>query len=153
LALPTPFDLHTSVRNGLAVVAVVGELDCATAPGLSRVLGEMSEPGRVILVDLSGTEFMDCAGLAPLVAACEHQRELGGDLILDAPTSAVSRVIECTHLDGMMTVVSARQPALVERLVQLPPVRLVTDGEPLRAVAAIDDQLSDGGGPGAAREG
>jgi anti-anti-sigma factor len=70
----------------------------------------MAEPGRVILVDLSDTEFMDCAGLAPLVAACERQRELGGDLIVDAPTRAVSRVIECTQLDEVMTVASGPVP-------------------------------------------
>ena len=111
LALPTPFDLKTSVHNGLALVAVVGELDCATAPRLLGALAEMAEPGRVILVDLSGTEFIDCAGLAPLVAACEHQRELGGDLVLDAPTRAVSRVIECTHLDKVMTVAAGSKTA------------------------------------------
>jgi anti-sigma B factor antagonist len=106
LAFPIPFDLKSSLRDGLAVVAVFGELDCATAPQLSQVLAEMAEPGRVILVDLSDTEFMDCAGSAPLIAACHRQRELGGDLILDAPTGAVSRVIERTELDQVITVVS-----------------------------------------------
>jgi anti-anti-sigma factor len=110
LKSPTPFDLKTSVHDGLAVVAVVGELDLATAPRLSAVLAEMAEPGRVILVDLSDTEFMDCAGLAPLVAACEHQRALGGDLFLEAPSGTVSRVIECTHLDRFVTVASGPGP-------------------------------------------
>jgi stage II sporulation protein AA (anti-sigma F factor antagonist) len=111
LEFPTPFDLKTTVHDGLAVVAVVGELDLATAPRLSEVLAAMAEPGRVILVDLSDTEFMDCAGLAPLLAACEHQRELGGDLFLEAPSGAVSRVLECTHLDKVMTVASGPKTA------------------------------------------
>ena len=111
MAVATPFELKSTERDGLAVVAVVGELDCATAPRLSQALAGLAEPGRVILVDLSDTEFMDCAGLAPLVAACEHQRELGGDLILDAPTRAVSRVIECTHLDNVVTVASGPKTA------------------------------------------
>jgi anti-anti-sigma factor len=110
LKFPTPFDLKTTVHDGLAVVVVVGELDLATAPRLSEALAEMAEPGRVILVDLSDTEFMDCAGLAPLVAACEHQRELGGDLFLEAPSGAVSRVIECTQVDKFVTVVSDPGP-------------------------------------------
>jgi stage II sporulation protein AA (anti-sigma F factor antagonist) len=111
MELPTPFDVMTTVLDGLAVVAVVGELDCATAPRLAQVLAGLAEPGRVVLVDLSDTEFMDCAGLAPLVAACEHQRELGGDLFLDAPSGAVSRVLECTQLDRVVRVVSGpRQP-------------------------------------------
>jgi anti-anti-sigma factor len=102
----TPFELTTSDRNGLAVVAVSGELDCATAPALSQMLACLAEPGRVILVDLSDTEFVDCAGMAPLVAACEHLRQLGGDLILDAPTSPVSRIIEHTGLNKVVTVAS-----------------------------------------------
>jgi anti-sigma B factor antagonist len=101
----------TAVRDDLAVVAVAGELDCATAPRLRRALFEMAEPGRVILVDLSKTEFMDCAGLAPLLEACEHQRELSGDLILEAPSPAVSRVIERTGLDKVMTVASGSETA------------------------------------------
>jgi anti-anti-sigma factor len=106
LAPETPFDLSTTERNGLAVVAVLGELDCATAPVLSQMLADLAEPGRVILVDLSDTEFVDCAGIAPLVAACEQLRKLGGDLILDAPTSPVSRVIERTGLNKVLTVAS-----------------------------------------------
>jgi len=111
LEFPTPFDLKTTVHDGLAVVVVVGELDLATAPRLSDALAEMAEPGRVILVDLSDTEFMDCAGLAPLLAACEHQRELGGDLFLEAPSGAVSRVIEFTQLDHVVTVASGPRRA------------------------------------------
>jgi anti-anti-sigma factor len=106
IVVPTPFDLKTAMYDGLAVMAVVGQLDCATAPRLSEALAEMAEPGRVILVDLSGTVFIDCAGLAPLAAACGRQRQLGGDLVLDAPTAAVSRVIECTQLDKVVTVAS-----------------------------------------------
>src|SRR5437660_2051781 len=111
MEFPTPFDVKANVHDGLGVVAVVGELDCATAPRLSEALAEMAEPGRVILVDLSDTEFMDCAGLAPLLAACEHQRELGGDLFLEAPSGAVSRVLECTQLDKVMTVASGSKTA------------------------------------------
>jgi anti-anti-sigma factor len=110
MEFPTPFDLKTTVHDGLAVVVVVGELDLATAPQLSQALTDLAEPGRVILVDLSDTEFMDCAGLAPLLAACERQRELGGDLFLEAPSGAVSRVIECTQLDKVVTVASGPGP-------------------------------------------
>jgi anti-anti-sigma factor len=106
LASSTPFDLSTTECNGLAVVAVLGELDCATAPVLSQMLADLAGPGRVILVDLSDTEFVDCAGIAPLVAACEQLRQLGGDLILDAPTSPISRVIEQTGLNEVVTVAS-----------------------------------------------
>jgi anti-sigma B factor antagonist len=106
MAFPTPFDVKANVHDGLAVVSVVGELDLATAPRLSHLLAEVAEPGRVVLVDLRHTDFMDSTGIAELATACKHQRELGGDLILDAPNSAVARVIEISGLDRVMTVTS-----------------------------------------------
>jgi anti-sigma B factor antagonist len=106
MAFPTPFDVTANVHDGLAVVSVVGELDLATAPRLSHLLAEVAEPGRVVLVDLSHTDFLDSTGIAELAIACKHQRELGGDLILDAPNKAVSKVIELTALDRVMTVTS-----------------------------------------------
>ena len=104
-AHPIPFDVTATDRDGLAMVAVTGELDCDTAPRLHQVLADLAGPGRVILVDLSQTEFMDCAGISPLVAACRRQRELGGNLVLDSPGGAISKVIERTQLDKLMTVV------------------------------------------------
>jgi anti-anti-sigma factor len=92
------------VRDGLAVVAVIGELDIATAPRLADVLGRLADPGRVILVDLSDTKFMDCAGVDVLARSHERQCHLGGELLLDSPAPVVSRVLECTHFDKMITI-------------------------------------------------
>jgi anti-anti-sigma factor len=96
----------TTERDGLAVVAVLGELNSSTAPRLSQALADLAEPGRVVLVDLSATESVDYDGLAPLVSACEHQRQLGGDLVLDAPTNAASKLIKRIELDKVLTVAS-----------------------------------------------
>ena len=111
MAHPIPFDVTATERDDLTTVAVMGELDCDTAPRLNQVLASLADPGRVILVDLSQTEFMDCAGIAPMVAACRLQRDLGGDLVLDSPGRAVSRVIERTQLDKLINVVGKRAPA------------------------------------------
>ena len=100
----TPFDLTTTERDGLAVVSVVGELDCATAPLLGAVLGGLADPGRVILVDLSDTEFLDCAGVGVLANAYQHLCQLGGALFLDSPRREVSRVLRWTQLDRMITI-------------------------------------------------
>ena len=107
----TPFDLTTTERDGLAVVAVVGDLDCATAPGLSQALASLAVLDRVIVVDLSRTEFMDCAGTAPLVDAHTRQQDLGGELILDSPRGEVSKVIELTQLDTFITIIGRPAPA------------------------------------------
>ena len=61
MAFPTPFDVKATERDDLTTVGVTGELDCDTAPRLNQVLASLADPGRLILVDLSQTEFMDCA--------------------------------------------------------------------------------------------
>jgi anti-sigma B factor antagonist len=53
---------------------------------------------REVVVDLRSTEFVDCAGLSVLVVAYERRRELGGELVIDAPSRAASRVLELTGL-------------------------------------------------------
>ncbi len=140
MALPTPFDVTATERDDLATVAVTGELDCDTAPRLCQVLASLADPGRVILVDLSQTEFMDCAGIAPLVAAHRRQRELGGDLILDSPGGAVSRVIERTQLDKLITVVGKRAPSEPRGLWRSPRGKAVGLHSP--AVAPESDQAA-----------
>lgn len=93
------------------MVAVVGDLDRATAPRLSQVLDSLAVPGRVILVDLSRTKFMDCAGIVPLVDAHKRQQDLGGELVLDSPRGEVSNIIELTRFDKPITVIGGPAPA------------------------------------------
>src|SRR5437667_10754507 len=66
------FDVKTTACDGLAMVAVEGDLDCATAPRLRNTLEALAPAGQVVLVDLSATDFMDCAGMGALVTS--HQR-------------------------------------------------------------------------------
>ncbi|HWC37894.1 MAG TPA: STAS domain-containing protein [Acidimicrobiales bacterium] len=103
--LEVPFDVTTAEREGLAIVAVAGELDCAAAPRLSAALAAWAEPGRVVLVDLWDVEFADCAGLSPLVAAAEHQRHIGGELIIDAGSGPAAKLIDWAQLDRVVTIV------------------------------------------------
>ena len=97
------------MRDGLAIVAVAGELDRATAPEVSKALTSLAERDRVVLVDLSGIEFVDCAGIALLARAWRRQRELGGELVLDVSSEAVSKLIERTKLDREITLASSAE--------------------------------------------
>ena len=100
----------------LTTVAVTGELDCDTAPRLNQVLAALADPGRVILVDLCQTEFMDCAGISPMVRRLQTPAHLGGDLVLDSPGGAVSKVIERTQLDRLIPWSGRRPPGRLKAL-------------------------------------
>jgi len=88
------------------VLAVAGELDDATAPGLgarmARLLG--SNPRAGLLLDLGGVTFIDCAGLRPLVQA---HRRLGEQLYLRSLRRAVLKVVDLVGLANVFQILPA----------------------------------------------
>ena len=93
------FDLKVSTAPEGTRVDVSGELDAYTAPQLRKLLDEVLD-GTVssVVVDLSGTSFIDSTGLGVLVGAARKARSQDGELILDSPTHSVHRVLQITGL-------------------------------------------------------
>jgi anti-sigma B factor antagonist len=108
MAVPVSFDVTVVPVNGFVRVAVLGELDCASAPQLGQVLAGLADDRRDLLVDLRSTEFVDCAGIDVIAAAYDHRRQLGGSLVLEAPSRATSRVLQLTGLAEYIPTADAR---------------------------------------------
>ena len=52
MPVPTRFEVRSTDRHGLAIVAVTGEIDTGTAPQLAEVLTDLAErrtTGRVVV--------------------------------------------------------------------------------------------------------
>ena len=98
MAALAAFDLDIAEHDDVLELAVAGDLDCASAPRLRQVMTEATRDYRVVIVDLSSTEFADCAGIGVVAAAHEEQRARGRDLVLRSPSSAVRRLMELTGL-------------------------------------------------------
>ncbi len=80
------------------VLALHGELDLASAPALAQQLDAAQADGRGrVLVDLSGLNFIDSAGLQTLLRADRRQRESGQGLWLRRGPKAVHRMFELTQ--------------------------------------------------------
>src|SRR5205807_732845 len=92
------FDVTVVATDRVVRVAVLGDLDCASAPRLRQVLDGVADDRRRVVVDLRSTEFVDCAGISALVVAYERRRQLGGELVLEAPSRAARRVLQLTGL-------------------------------------------------------
>lgn len=80
------------------VLTLSGELDLASAPALERQLDDARDVAvpRVV-VDLSGLEFFDSAGLHVLLDAHRKLRGNGQGLVLRRGPRAVQRMFELTH--------------------------------------------------------
>ncbi len=96
-------------------MAIIGEIDLYTAPGLqaefTRLLQE--SPATHVVIDMSGVEFCDSTGMNVLLSALKRLRERGGTLELAAPRPAVRKILQVTGLDSVFTVHDAMPEKLL----------------------------------------
>jgi anti-sigma B factor antagonist len=94
------------------VVRLVGEADVTTG-ALAEVLdAEAAKKPQLLLVDVSGLEFIDSSALHEIVRI---QRELRADgclLALVAPTQMVTRILQLSGLDRTIPVYANAQEAI-----------------------------------------
>lgn len=90
------------------MIAVAGELDLASGPELEAELERVAGPDtRLLVIDLSGLDFMDSTGLSIIVRA--HQR-LGGqgcELGLVRGSPQVQRLLDLTGVAERLRIVDA----------------------------------------------
>lgn len=102
----SPLEIITERRDGQTLVALVGELDIASAPrfeeGLTEVEGD--SPG-VLVLDLRRVDFIDSTGLRAVIAADERARAAGRRFVIVRGPAAVERVFNVTQLDQRLDIV------------------------------------------------
>ena len=82
-----------------ARIAVRGEVDIATCPGLDDTIVSIVRAGVDVLeIDLSGVTFMGSSGLASLLRAQRLAVEGGGGVRLLRPSQVVRDLLEMTRL-------------------------------------------------------
>jgi len=85
------------------VVAVGGELDLESGPCLAGWLQSLLQArGPVLALDLTGVRFIDCAGVAALLASCRAARDDGGRLFVVALSPCARRIVEITGLQKVL---------------------------------------------------
>jgi anti-sigma B factor antagonist len=97
--MSTALTIHTSRRqDGAVVVAASGEIDMsntdAFAAALTHAQGEAE--GSTLVVDLTGVEYIDSAGLAVLFPHVEHLRLLAAPLL--APVLTIAGLDDLTTI-------------------------------------------------------
>lgn len=102
----SPFEIITEEGEGQTRMALVGELDIASAPQFEEGL-EKVEAGApdVLVLDLRKVEFIDSTGLRAVIAADERARSAGRRFVIIRGTPAVERVLSVTQLDQRLDIV------------------------------------------------
>jgi anti-anti-sigma factor len=104
-ALPgtEPITTSITVEDGIAVVAVSGEVDLSTVPEFEAAIEDALTRGPgALVIDLTGVDFLASAGLQTLVATHERiSKDLGFAVVADG--AATSRPIQLTGLDQVLS--------------------------------------------------
>jgi anti-sigma B factor antagonist len=100
--------------SGVPVVVTPEAVDITNADGLRAALLESSEQshGRLV-VDMSGTQFCDTAGLHALVGAHKRALAQGGQVRLVVSGAAVQRIFALTGLDQVIPNFASVQEAVL----------------------------------------
>jgi anti-sigma B factor antagonist len=93
-------DLGAGESCGHVVVALRGELDLVDSAAVAAALRTVAAREPLIIVDLSGLEFIDASGVGALARGRRHARNAGGDLLLAAPQRCVRLVLAIIWEDG-----------------------------------------------------
>lgn len=102
----TTCKLQFSVEGEDLTVRLSGEIDHHAA---ARVREEIDaqiyrqRPKRTVL-ELSGIDFMDSAGLGLIMGRISLMRTLGGETVLRRPTEKVLRIVRLAGLERMMKI-------------------------------------------------
>ena len=98
-----------SVPGDPGCLAVFGEIDICTAPGLRgglRGAVQAAPRGAAVMVDLSAVNFIDARGLSALVEAEAYASVRGIHLVFSGVSAGITRLLTITGLNLRGSVVS-----------------------------------------------
>ena len=108
------FDVETEqIGPDAYVVSLTGEVDLYTAPEFKQQLLDVIGRGaKDVIVDFTGTTFIDSTTLGVLVGGVKRLRPGGGQLSLVCSDRNITKIFEITGLDRVFTIYATRAEAV-----------------------------------------
>lgn len=109
------FDVERTTVLGRPALSVRGELDIATAPRLAEATeSQLSQQPRALVVDLTGTTFLDSSGARTLAIIARRAAVAGVSLEVVCPRAnrPVRLVVDLLELRAVVPIVES--PSLMD---------------------------------------
>jgi len=102
-----------SQSDSVTVVDVEGQLIVGNRQELKqKVLEELEDGAKKVVVDFTNTGYIDSSGLGVLVSLSKKIREQGGELRLAGLNEDLRTLFELTKLDTLFEIADTREEAL-----------------------------------------
>ena len=106
--------LETRVTEDVAVIRCKGRITYGIeAAALSGEIAELAPQTRRVVIDLSGVEMIDAAGLGELVSVAVAAQASGCSIMLAAPGDFIRRVLTLTNLTSVFEVYPTLDAAIL----------------------------------------
>ena len=97
--------VESRVMEEFAVISCKGRIAYGIeAAALSGEIAELAPQTRRVVIDLSGVEMIDAAGLGELVSVAVAAQASGCSIILAAPGDFIRQLLELTNLTSVFEV-------------------------------------------------
>ena len=103
-------ELKASVRDGLIVLVLRGDLDVTGAADAEAAIAALVAPCQIMIIDISALDFMDSTSLRALLRVQAEARRGGGDIVLAVPQPQVLRLLALTGTDELFCFRPAWRP-------------------------------------------
>lgn len=104
--------LIAQIINDITILSIVGSLTQSTAPQLLRWLAEQIPTRRRYIIDLSGVEQADSAGLVALSQMLIPIQAVGGDMVLCCVNKQLEILLTLTRLNGVFRIYATQEEAI-----------------------------------------
>jgi len=100
-------------ENGASVVAINGDIAQLAATKMRDYLDRVTEAdGTRLVVDFSGVNYMNTAGIEVLISTMKHLHEKGGEMYLAQLPKPVLKVFQITRLDEIFRIYDTVENAI-----------------------------------------
>jgi anti-anti-sigma factor len=100
--------VHVHGQDRAPIVVIVGEIDISNVSQIREAINATVADAAVLIIDLSGTTFLDSAGIALLLAVADRLRTTRRELYIVIPEDApIRRVAKLAGLDAQVPVVAS----------------------------------------------
>ncbi|MBD2891101.1 Anti-sigma-B factor antagonist [Actinomadura sp. RB99] len=110
------FNVHRRRYGDQTIVAVSGDVDVGSSPGLRvLLLGLVEDGARRLVIDLDGATFLDSTGLGVFIGVSRRLGALNGELVFAGGPPGVREVFDVTHLARVFDMYGTVEQAVARR--------------------------------------